>query len=221
MELIKDFISRGYKLDKILDQVSRADNIRREWTLKPSEKNEPNRIPFITTYNRTLPPISFILIKHWNILKIDPELKEVFAEPPMMAYRRNRNLKDITGSNTIRDGTVFRKKTTYKLGMCSPCKTIAANLCCKHLLETTEFQSNQTNKTYKIFHDVNCKSKMVIYLMECTKCRLQYIGKSETQLNLRINNHRKDSKKTNSILACQHCNNPTHNFTEDAKIHHN
>ena len=126
---------------------------------------------------------------------IDPELKEVFAEPPMMAYRRNRNLKDIIGSNTIRDGTVFRKKTTHKLGMCSPCKSKAGNLCCKHLLETTEFQSNQTNKTYKIFHDVNCKSKMVIYLMECTKCRLQYIGKSETQLNLRINNHRKDSKK--------------------------
>ena len=135
-----------------------------------------------------------------------------------MAYRRKRNLKNIIGSNTIRAGTVFRKKTTHKLGMCSPCKTKAGNLCCKHLLETTEFQSNQTNKAYEIFHDVNCKSKMVIYLIEYTKCRLQYIGKSETQLNLRINNHRKDSKKTNSILACQHFNNPTHNFTEDAKF---
>ena len=61
LELSKNFISRGYKLDKILDQVSRANNIPREQTLKHSEKNEPNRIPFITIYNRTLPPISHIL----------------------------------------------------------------------------------------------------------------------------------------------------------------
>ena len=54
--------------------------------------------------------------------------------------------------------------------------------------------------------------------MECTKCRLQYIGKSETKLNIRINNHRKDSTKTTTILACQHFNNQTHNFTEHAKF---
>ena len=34
LELIKNFISRAYELDKILDQVSRADNIPREQTFK-------------------------------------------------------------------------------------------------------------------------------------------------------------------------------------------
>ena len=43
-----------------------------------------------------------------------------------------------------------------------------------------------------IFHDLNCKSKLLKYLMECRICRIQYIGKSETEFNIRLNNHRKD-----------------------------
>ena len=37
--------------------------------------------------------------------------------------------------------------------------------------------------------------------MKCTKCILQYDGKTETELNLRINNHRKDVLKLNAIPA--------------------
>ena len=37
--------------------------------------------------------------------------------------------------------------------------------------------------------------------MECTKCKLQYVGKVETELNLRINNHCKDVLKLNAIPA--------------------
>ena len=184
--------------------------------LKLSDKKKSDRIPFITTYNRTLPPISHILRKHWDILKIDPELQNLYGEPPLMAYRRNKNLKDLIGGNVIANDLAFKKNTKPKLGKCSPCNTKAGNLCCKQLLETTQFHSNQRNKSYQIFHDVNCKSELVIYLMECTKCRLQYIGKSETKLNIRINNHRKDSTKITTILACQHFNNPSHNFTQDA-----
>ena len=40
--------------------------------------------------------------------------------------------------------------------------------------------------------------------MECTKCKLQYVGKAETELNLRINNHCKDVLKLNAIPADRH-----------------
>ena len=59
-------------------------------------------------------------------------------------------------------------------------------------LRTSTFKSNPTKRTCVIGHRVNCKSKHVIYLFEYIKCKLQYIiGKSETQGNLRIKNHRK------------------------------
>ena len=41
---------------------------------------------------------------------------------------------------------------------------------------------------YQIFHQLNCKSSYIIYfyiiyLLECLKCQLQYVGKSETEFS--------------------------------------
>ena len=54
--------------------------------------------------------------------------------------------------------------------------------------------------------------------MECTLCKMQYVRKAETALNLRLNNHRKDTKKPNSILACKHFQEQEHNFNKHAKF---
>ena len=53
--------------------------------------------------------------------------------------------------------------------------------------------------------------------MECIKCKIQYIGKSQTEFNIRLNNHRKDVKATNAIPACKHFN-QNHSFNNDAKF---
>ena len=47
---------------------------------------------------------------------------------------------------------------------------------------------------------------------------MQYVGKAETAFNLRLNNHRKDTKKSNSILACKHLQEQGHNFNKHAKF---
>ena len=44
------------------------------------------------------------------------------------------------------------------------------------------------------------------------------MGKSEPATNLRINNHRSDSKKQDSIPVDQHFSTPGHNFTTHARI---
>ena len=54
--------------------------------------------------------------------------------------------------------------------------------------------------------------------MECTKCKLQYAGKAETELNLRINKHRKDFLKLNAVPAGRHFAQRDHNFNTDAKF---
>ena len=43
-------------------------------------------------------------------------------------------------------------------------------------------------------------------------------GKAEAAFNLRLNNHRKDTKKPNSILACKHFQEKGHNFNKHAKF---
>ena len=43
-----------------------------------------------------------------------------------------------------------------------------------------------------------------MYLLECKKCHIQYVGKAETDFNLRLNNHRKDVYKADAIIASCH-----------------
>ena len=57
----------------------------------------PERLPLTVTYNRTLPGLKTIIDKNWHILQIEPKLKEIFAEPPILAFKRNKNLRDLIG----------------------------------------------------------------------------------------------------------------------------
>ena len=61
---------------------------------------------------------------------------------------------------------------------------------CQHLQCQSSFTSTKTKVTYPIRHYVSCKSKNVIYLITCTKCKKQYVGMTTKQLNVRINHHR-------------------------------
>ena len=54
--------------------------------------------------------------------------------------------------------------------------------------------------------------------MECILCNMQYVGKAETAFNLRLNNHRKDTKKPNSNIACKHFQEQGQNFNKHAKL---
>ena len=65
---------------------------------------------------------------------------------------------------------------------------------------TTIFMSQQTKKTFSIFFNVNCKSEYVIQVVKCILCEIQYLEEATTTFNLRLNNHRKDTDKFDSIL---------------------
>ena len=87
------------------------------------------------------------------------------------------------------DGKVLRKNNSKKQLYCRPCLT-RRHICCQQVLKTNTFTSYRTGKTFK----------------------------SETSFNIRLNNHRKDSKNKNPILACKHFQNSNHNFQKDAKF---
>ena len=56
--------------------------------------------------------------------------------------------------------------------------------------------------------------------MECTLCKIQYVGKAETSFNIRLNNHRIDANGNNpkAIPASIHFKQPGHNFNKHAKF---
>ena len=54
--------------------------------------------------------------------------------------------------------------------------------------------------------------------MECTLCSKQYEGKVETAFSIRLNNHRKDTKDPNAILAGKYFQQQGQNFNSHAKF---
>ena len=55
-------------------------------------------------------------------------------------------------------------------------------------------------------------------MLECTKCKIQYVGKAETEYNIRLNNHQKDVWKPDAIPASRHFSGKNHNFNTHAKF---
>ena len=60
----------------------------------------------------------------------------------------------------------------------------------------------------------------VIYLMECTLCEKQDVGKSETSFNIRLNHYRKVVKKPDMILVCRYFQEKKTCFQQKSKVHH-
>ena len=90
---------------------------------------------------------------------------------PVIAYRRNKSLRDVIGDTTIENNKITRKwKPVFKSGYCKPWFSRTNNFCYKEIVPATTFESNATLKTYQISHQLNCKSSYIIYLLECLKC---------------------------------------------------
>ena len=128
-------------------------------------------------------------------------------------------VRELIGRNIILNDIVARKNNIEKkLLYCSPFHTRKSNLYCQQVIKINSFTSYKTGQIYKIFHKLNCKNCGTIYLLQCQICHLQYVDKSETVFNLRLNNYRKDSKAKKAILACKHFQAYSHRFQRDAKF---
>ena len=55
-------------------------------------------------------------------------------------------------------------------------------------------------------------------MLECTKCEPQYVGKAETEFNIRLNKYRKDVWKPDTILASLHFSGKNHDFNTHVKF---
>ena len=118
-------------------------------------------------------------------MQISPTLQKVFDKKPMMTYKRNKNLGELTGDHTLKGAKIFKTHLQIIKGESKSCNTAnKSSLYCTQVVNTKTFKSYQTKRTFKFFHKLNCKSSFVIYLMVCSLCKTQYVGKAETLFNI-------------------------------------
>ena len=218
-KLSAKLVQRGYDQKLVDEQIDKARQTDRLDLLKPKDPTPPAKNILAVTYNKGLPNLKKAIDDNWNILSINPTLAPLFREKPILAFRRNRNLQNLVCKHKLKNNKPVQK-VPKKHGKCRPCLTDPKNKCCKQMTSTTHFTNRKTGRKFQIFHNLNCRSSKVIYLIECTLCgNKPYVGKSETASNLRTNNHRHDAKKPDSIMIDKHFyETPGHDFEKHAKI---
>ena len=197
---------RGYN-DKVIESgFSKASEINRNDLLEYKEKKINKRVPLILTYHPSLEKISGIIRHHWKEIEKSETLAKLFPEPPVVAFRRPKSIKD-----TLVRAAVSRPSST--VGQCKPCGDKRCK-CCLQLQHAQVFHSKTTGKEYNIFCNVNCKTPNVVYLLDCHVCRSQYVGESVQPFNKRMNGHRSDLTKKTLLPVSQHFVSPGHSLDD-------
>ena len=143
-------------------------------------------------------------IYHWKEIEKSEKLTKCFPEPSVVAFRRTKSIKD-----TLVRAAVSRPSSTA--GQCKPCGDKRCK-CCLQLQHTQVYHCKTTGKEYKIFCNVNCKTPIVVDLLDCHLCGSQYVGESVQPFNKRMNGHRSDLSKKTLLPVSQHFVSPGHSL---------
>ena len=150
------FTQRGFDQSAIESAIGEVLAKPREEALTYKKRESNDRVPFVLTYHPQLRMLGKVLHKNYK-LQSNERLKKAFPEPPMVAFKRLRNLRDMlvhTGPRASSQGVT----------RCSDkrCK------CCNHLQEKTEFEIN--GERHSVKNGGSCDTENVIYGLQCKIC---------------------------------------------------
>ena len=181
------FQTRNYPADILSEAIQKASNLTVEEALMSNscKQNNQSIIPFICSYNPSLPNIGKIINQYWGLLKISASesVRRLFESKPIVAYKRPTNIHDILVHTKMGKQTASFNVTKCNRKRCSHCSTINESDC---------FTSTNTASVHKVNYDLSCTSTSVIYLITCKKCKAQYVGQTRQKCANRMNNHKYD-----------------------------
>lgn len=181
-------VSRSYNCKLVDEAIMKAKNIPRERALERvnKEKDQSKRRPvFSVEYHPSLPAMPKLLQKHWRVMVEDPQLKEAFPLPPLVAYRRPQNLKEKLIRAKLPPAYTRPKRKTPGMSKCKfSCQT------CPYVNPGKHIKANGSSYNHEIECSANCKTSNIVYCLSCSKCKEQYVGETEKSLGVRFGQHK-------------------------------
>ena len=190
-------INRACKHRFIQQEINKGRLIPRSHALKTFTRQESDRVRFVVTSNPALPNINDIISGNLNILHSSQRCKEELPSHPLISYRRCNNLRE----NLVRAKHRRPPPKTPGAFRCnrSKCKT------CSFITEgTTSYTFFSTNEQRRIRHHNSCSSSNFIYMIQCNKCNMQYIGETKRQLSDRFAEHQRSIEKASNPHSFYH-----------------
>ena len=179
--------ARQYPKNLIERAIEKAKKIPRKVALlKVKPKNTENRPIFATKYDPRMPALAPMLAKHWrSMTNTNAHLKECFPQPPLTAYRRQQNLRDILIKSKLPPPPRKYPKREVK-GM-TKCEKSCPS--CPFIKEAKNIKIDKFSN-WNINKKFTCESYNVVYLLECQKCGHKYIGSTKRKLKHRLAEHK-------------------------------
>ena len=96
-KLLKTLLARGYKEKAIRTYIKQIKFRNRHQSIHKSKKETklPDTPIMALTYNKHVPLVREELNKIWLDVEKDPLLHKLYPEPPRIALKRNRSLRDL------------------------------------------------------------------------------------------------------------------------------
>lgn len=143
-----------------------------------AKKSSKGRVPLVLTYSRMLPDVRGILQKHQNVLHRSDRMKSVFAQPPLLAYRRDRNICD----------TLVHSKTKREVYVPTDC---TCKICIR--IERERVYDTSKVRSFTPVPSAKCSTRNVVYCLLCIKCdKTVYVGETERSVKERFTEHLRD-----------------------------
>ena len=200
----KHYADRGYPDDVIQKAYEKARQRDHHDLIHgtPPPRGKNSRIPLVLTYNPLNPNLMKIIKKNWHILHKSPECKELFPDKPMLAFRRNRNLRDnLVRANLLKPIQTEKDRKLRRNKCVTPnCKW------CQELKTSTSITCTTTGCTYRGPENINCRVNNVVYILTCKQCNKQYIGEMGRPFIERWKEHLYDIKVKRPYPVARHFN---------------
>jgi len=225
-KLTAKLIQRGYKKETIEKQINQVKFETRKTELQRKFKATKKCLTFVTKYCDDIPEIKQIITNNWDMIHRSKQLQMIFTQRPVIGLKRNPNLRNKLVRaklkrqlNDYEPETGTHKYPTHpktkqqlhpnypwnlfdhqqKIKKCGlrNCKT-----CPK--LSTKNFIQSYTNKMkFPVINKgetLSCNSRSIIYCIECTKCRKQYVGQTIRRLKDRAEEHLNPTRNLTTAL---------------------
>ena len=95
LEFLTRLLERGYPREIAENILAEVQFSSRNGALQNKTKTSRNVLPFITTFNPATPNLKKVLMKHWHLITESNRLGQIYSEPPIVAHRKDKSLKDL------------------------------------------------------------------------------------------------------------------------------
>ena len=201
------FTTRQYPHDVVQKALERSHCITREDALVPSttqSKNEDRVVAVIPFHPHNI-HICHILKKNFHIIQRDVVLNNIFPKPPLIAFKRSENIKDLL----VRSKVAGNQNSDNTHTGCKPCMDKKCKTC--PFIHTATCITGPSG-SFDIKAHFTCKSTDIVYILSCSMCSKLYVGETYRSLDEHLTEHLRSMKLNYNNPNGQHFNLPHHSF---------